>query len=687
MKKSLCKIRFSTLILTILTFTFLFVPLALAKKPIGGGNGNGGKPTPESGVNNLSYPVIWAEGVTKALPGTPGMDPVLTGQWWYQWGANGTDPDITPASCPPDPDESDPYLNPEGLPFCDDGQPGVLTLLAGEPEAEVPLPLAKAFIQKDSFNVWQAGSATPMDAGVAELDGELYVDWIDWGDNLESVDWYTRSQVRTEVVLFQDNPDPDFVPTSEYSPWLEYSMRHTSGWGIDEVHGMAAQDYWYRLSEPYDEYTTYQEGDIVIYDAGEGDAFYIAKLYNPAPSTPPNSEGKWDLFVADPFNSGTSYSTDAYIEYNGNIYLATADNPSTLENPAVSPDDQPVATIGPGTRATVYSHCARLTIQKLLLERQEIPDGALKWVPGEGWVESYEDYPPFDSMTQYHTDDIVIYDGQVFAAGDDIPFTSVAPPDDTYWEVVSEFVAGTSYSAGDFVIHEDKIYQAIEDDVSTAPPNTTYWKEVAADSFDAGTSYSVANLVGYGEEIYLIYKAIAPNPTTSASPGEDPWVKQYDAVDLINDHIFNGSVHEGGDGPGYYSAEINVKGRIIFGYTWNVRNLHDLAIVPPYTEPTAAGDYRLTFSLDEACGTAELNTYFVEGVTEIIVPLEEEVAAAAAEEGESPGGGANGVLVPAVFDIDRKLISGNLTYMDIRILERGGGGNGGGGSKGGGSSH
>ena len=35
----------------------------------------GGKPTPSDGVNNLSYPVIWAEGVTKALPGTAGMTP------------------------------------------------------------------------------------------------------------------------------------------------------------------------------------------------------------------------------------------------------------------------------------------------------------------------------------------------------------------------------------------------------------------------------------------------------------------------------------------------------------------------------------------------------------------------------------------------------------------------------------
>jgi len=285
------------------------------------------------------------------------------------------------------------------------------------------LDLAKAFLQKDVNNIWQAWSGTPVDAGVNELGGELYVDWIDWGDNLESVDWYTRSQVRTEVVLFQD------LQTS----MLEYEMRHTSGWGIDEVHGLAA----------------------------------------------------------------------------------------TL-------DESPEAMTEPGTRATVYTHCARLTIQKLLVDRDDPRLADLIWVAGEGWTEP------------------------------ELP----------------------------------------------------------------------------------------------------------DPDELINPHIFNGSVHEGGDGPGYYSAEINVKGRIIFGYTWNVRQLNDEIV----NGGEAAGDYRITFSLDEECGTAFLNTFFVEGETEILMPAEEVTEAIAAEEGEEPGGGAVGVL-----DFDN-----NLTYMDVRILERGGGGGGGG---------
>lgn len=358
------------------------------------------KPGETAEGNCLSYPVIWAEGVTKPLrelpPGAEG--PVLNGTWWYWWGTEGTDPNIVPLSCAPDPDDDC---------FCDDGKDGT----TGPPPGE---GWVKAYLQKDANNIWQAGSA---DWSAAPVN----VNWIDWGDNLESVDWYTRSQVRTEVVLFQDLT----------KSMTEYQMRHTSGWGIDEVHGLAA-----------------------------------------------------DLNVTP--------------------------------------------LLGDGMRATVYSNCARLTIQKLLVDRNDARLADLEWVPSEGWTEP-EGYPD----------------------------------------------------------------------------------------------------------------------------------------DLINPHLFNGSVHEGGDGPGYYSAEINVKGRIIYGYTWNVRNMNE-----------GPGSYRLTFSFDGTCGSVGLNTYFIEGTTQIMAPLEEELVAAAlavASESSDEGGGGT-----AVLDFEN-----NLTYMDIRILERGGGGGGSGGGSGG----
>jgi uncharacterized membrane protein YgcG len=373
-----------------------------------GNNHNNHMKKPEGAGNCLSFPVIWSEGPTKTLRGTPGMTPEMGGAWWYQWGTNGSDPNITPASCPPDPD------NPA---FCDDGIEGQfdVNLVPGVPAASNPLPLSKAFLQKEEINVWQAGSA---DWSYAPVN----VDWIDWGDNLESVDWYTKSQVRTEVVLFQD-----LIETM-----TEYGMRHTSGWGINEVHGLEA----------------------------------------------------------------------------------------TL-------DETPSAVEGPGTQATIYSPCARFMIQRLNVEREEINEGDLTWVPEEGWVTS------------------------------------------------------------------------------------------------------------------------------------DPLAEES----LINAPIFNNVVYEAADGPGYYNAEVNVKGRIIYGYTWNVRRLNE-----------GAGDYRLTFSFDTECPSIPLNTFFTEGITNIIYPAEEEILAAAAEEGEEPGGGG-------VAELKTDL---NLTYMDIRIHERSGGGGGGGGKPSGG---
>ena len=168
----------------------------------------------------------------------------------------------------------------------------------------------------------------------------------------------------------------------------------------------------------------------------------------------------------------------------------------------------------------------------------------------------------------------------------------------------------------------------------------------------------------------LVAREILPDDALDWVP-QQGWTERYPGTEYINEPIFNKAVYAGGDGPGYYSAEINVKGRIIYGYTWSVRQLHDLTGVPP----TAAGDYRITFSFDEECGPGVyLNTSLA--MAEILVPTEEEIALAAEEEeGGSDTGGATAVLREDL----------NLTYIDVRILERGGGGGNGGGNNAGGN--
>jgi hypothetical protein len=376
--------KLATIFLLALCLALFCSATALAKK------GGGGPPGGEAAGNCLSFPVIWAEGMSKALRGEFGTVN-LGGAWWYWWD---TDAEGNPLSCAPDPDDQD---------CCDDGQIGTPT--EGCEEENVPGEGAiTVYLQQDEFNDWQAERVDWSSAPVN-------VHWIDWGDNLESVDWYTRSMVRTEVVLIQDLD----------TPMTQYGMRHLYGWGQTEMHGVATTG------------------------------------------------------------------------------------------------DPPAAESFDGSQATVYSPCARLTIQKLLVPREDLEDGSLTWVPETGW--------------------------------------------------------------------------------------------------------------------------------TGVDANGDP---------LINEPIFNKPVYEGGDGPGYYSAEINVKGKVIYGYTWNVRRLNDTTGIPP----TAAGDYRITFSFDANCGSVDLNTFFVDGVTQIVPSSEEE----ASVEGEEPGGGAE-----AVLDFDN-----NLTYMDVSILDRGG---------------
>lgn len=103
--------------------------------------------------------------------------------------------------------------------------------------------------------------------------------------------------------------------------------------------------------------------------------------------------------------------------------------------------------------------------------------------------------------------------------------------------------------------------------------------------------------------------------------------------------LFNGGVWEALDGPGYYSAEINIPGKIIYGYNWKTRDLN-----------AGAGTYRLTFSLDGMNGTGHppltLNTFFTEGISGII---------------STKGTGG----IPAIN------FSDNLTYIDINLKPSG----------------
>jgi len=87
-----------------------------------------------------------------------------------------------------------------------------------------------------------------------------------------------------------------------------------------------------------------------------------------------------------------------------------------------------------------------------------------------------------------------------------------------------------------------------------------------------------------------------------------------------------------------YSAELNVPGKVIYGWNWNVKRVND-----------GLGYYRITFSMDPATGPDKTpvacNTFFADGVTQILPA--------------NTGGG--------VAQID---YANNLTYIDMLIVAK-----------------
>ena len=128
----------------------------------------------------------------------------------------------------------------------------------------------------------------------------------------------------------------------------------------------------------------------------------------------------------------------------------------------------------------------------------------------------------------------------------------------------------------------------------------------------------------------------------------------------IGSPLFEGGVWENIDGPSGYSAEINVQGKVIYGYNWVTRKTGD-----------GTGYYRLTFVLDNNF-TGNQNTFF-DSNTVILFNEEEEEEVTITAEPDLGGGTA--VIVP----------ENNLTYIDVQLVPKNGRGGGNSGAGGGNS--
>lgn len=136
----------------------------------------------------------------------------------------------------------------------------------------------------------------------------------------------------------------------------------------------------------------------------------------------------------------------------------------------------------------------------------------------------------------------------------------------------------------------------------------------------------------------LTIQQIVPGGTYTWDPATHMWTGTGASAPIFNAAAWQKTT----DGPGSYGAELNVGGKIVYGFVWKTTGL-------------TAGEYRLTFSLDDAeagfvgsGASFDATTTILGAVTEV----------AAAEE----GGGNTAVVDTA----------NQLTYIDVGLTSGGG---------------
>lgn len=163
-----------------------------------------------------------------------------------------------------------------------------------------------------------------------------------------------------------------------------------------------------------------------------------------------------------------------------------------------------------------------------------------------------------------------------------------------------------------------------------------------------------------------IHKLNWPGDITQSPTGMIPDTSDELFVDHVAATYVDSVVYEGYgiDGrTGHFSAEVNVAGKIVYGYNWDLGHFNPGA-PPRWPTPgmdwpadvSKVGWYRITFSLDPAWG---------------------EIAGNATLEALDPidlGDGGDMILFTPHLVVDSTDASKNYTYIDIFVTERRGGG-------------
>jgi hypothetical protein len=179
----------------------------------------------------------------------------------------------------------------------------------------------------------------------------------------------------------------------------------------------------------------------------------------------------------------------------------------------------------------------------------------------------------YSAVTEYESNDIVKYGGNVYVYTNVVKATGVTPTTTTHWALMIEgfkflgtYSAGTAYKIGDGVAHGGKVYISILASTGQTPPNATYWSQFAdgiqyEGTYAGGTAYQKNDVVKYGGQVYIALQDTTGNLPTNVTF----WAKFVDGI--APQSVYNsGTAYFPGDIVGYganlYRATANTTGNV-----------------------------------------------------------------------------------------------------------------------------
>jgi len=144
----------------------------------------------------------------------------------------------------------------------------------------------------------------------------------------------------------------------------------------------------------------------------------------------------------------------------------------------------------------------------------------------------------YSSSTQYETNDVVKYGGNVYVYTYPLKAAGVLPTDTSRWALMVEgfnfigvFSTTVNYKVGDAVAHGGVVYVAVTDSYGITPPNPTYWSRFLdgiqyEGEYNSTTPYQKNDVVNYGGSIY-----VAKQDTTNNLPTNTTfWAKFVEGI-------------------------------------------------------------------------------------------------------------------------------------------------------------